>query len=38
VAAGCAATDSLRDNGTPRDVPDVPQEWRQYFEKDFQSS
>jgi predicted dehydrogenase len=37
VAAGCAATDSLRDNGTPRDVPDVPPEWWQYFEKDFQS-
>ncbi len=31
VAAGCAATDSLRDGGNPREVDDVSLEWWRYF-------
>lgn len=31
VAAGCAATDSLRDGGTPRDVPALAPEVAAYF-------
>jgi predicted dehydrogenase len=34
VAAGCMATESLRDNGVPRDVPPVDPEIREYFDKD----
>ncbi len=37
VAAGCAATDSIRSNGQPQDVSDVPQQWQTYFNRDFQS-
>lgn len=36
VAAGCAATDSIRSKGAPQDVPDVPAHWRNYFDRDFQ--
>lgn len=32
VAAGCAATDSLRDGGTPREVPQLAPEVAAYFE------
>lgn len=37
VAAGCAATDSIRSNGQPQDVSDVPQQWQDYFNRDFQA-
>jgi len=33
VAAGCQATDSLRNNGAPRDVPPVDKNVRDYFER-----
>ena len=36
VAAGCAATDSIRSNGQPQDVSDVPENWQTYFNRDFQ--
>ncbi len=34
VAAGCCATDSLRDRATPRDVPPLPADLREHFEAD----
>jgi predicted dehydrogenase len=34
VAAGCMATESIRDGSTPRDVPKVPQEIADYFNAD----
>ncbi len=34
VAAGCLAAASLRDRGTPRDVPPVAPELRRYFDRD----
>jgi predicted dehydrogenase len=34
VAAGCMATDSLRDGGEPRDVPPLPAELVEHFERD----
>ena len=37
VAAGCAATDSIRSNGAPQDMPDVPALWRNYFNRDYQA-
>jgi hypothetical protein len=38
VAAGCAATDSLRDHGNLRRVPDVPVEWWRYFNETYQDT
>ena len=37
VAAGCAATTSMRDGATPQIVADVPVEWWRYFNEEFQS-
>ena len=37
VAAGCAATDSIRSNGEPQDVSVVSDEWNDYFNRDFQA-
>jgi predicted dehydrogenase len=37
VAAGCAATDSIRSDGAPQTVPDVPLEWWSYFNEQFQN-
>ena len=34
VATGCAATESLRDGGTPRDVPKLDPELAAYFDAD----
>ena len=34
VAAGCCATESLRDGSTPRDVPSLPADLRDHFEAD----
>jgi len=34
VAAGCAATESIRDGSRPRDVPPLPADLRAHFEKD----
>ena len=34
VAAGCAATDSLRNGGQPRDVPALDGDLAEYFDKD----
>ena len=37
VAAGCAATTSMRDGATPQIVSDVPVEWWRYFNQDYQN-
>ena len=38
VAAGCAATESIRSDGEPRDVPKLPEDLRRYFEQDNQNA
>jgi predicted dehydrogenase len=38
VAAGCAATESIRADGQPRDVPRLPEDLQQYFDRDNQGA